>query len=88
MTKRTAKMAATVWVFVKVARDAGLDIETEWAKRGTFEFNSFNPVEINIRPDDVAKAVEKWEKVAGQLGVCRVVWHDKKPWDRFNEVYR
>lgn len=85
--KRAGRRVATVWVFFQDAKDAGLDIDQEWAKRGTFDFVSFNPVELTIRPEDVPAAEAKWATICGEPNRTRVVYRDWRVGDRYNRVY-
>jgi len=84
-TPKTPKQIATVWIFTEAARERGHNIDLSWAAQFTQEnltgpySMDWNPVEINIRPEDVPAAVAKWEAVAGVAGVCRVRYTAKLP---------
>jgi len=102
-----ANQLATVWILTVEGRErfGTDDAEAAWATceqirasmprtRERMERTSgFNPVEINIRPEDVDRAVLKWERIAGRElpegrlpGVCHVEWNDRHG-ERPNEVY-
>lgn len=91
----TASKLVTVWLLTEQGRQlAGhADAERAWAEmEATPPFSEhrsrwFTPVEISIAPEDAPRAVAKWERVAGQAGVCHVEARVPQPGDRRNEVY-
>jgi hypothetical protein len=103
-----AKRLATVWLLTVEGRErfGTNDAAAAWAtceriraaeplsRERMDRTSGFNPVEINIHPDDVDRAVVKWERVAGRElpegrlpGVCFVEWKDRAPGMTPNEVF-
>lgn len=89
---RKPKQWATVWVFTRNAEESGINIDEAWAKYAQIDFVGFSPVEIGIHPDDVQRAIEKWNQVSRDNGTkientCRVQYQDKPGYERYKKVY-
>lgn len=90
-------LMATVFYFCYRGQESGVDINEAWAISHTpkaWEWacegkDFFVPIEINIRPEDVQKAIANLEKRTGpgQSQMCRVVYKYKHGYDRYNKVY-
>jgi hypothetical protein len=93
--------SATVWVVTSEAIEQGgvnpaeererlLDIFERGIPRpplGYWDGLGSNPVEINIRVEDIDRAVAKWVKVCGDPARVIVIRKHKPACDRFNKVY-
>jgi hypothetical protein len=81
----SGRQVATVWLLHQQGQDyatqEGLTADQAWQlTQPRQRAELFNPVEVQINPNQVQDAVAKWERLAGRHGTCTAITLPAAPW--------